>query len=66
MRRLEALYFTVKKSTQLAPLDAVYPGYVGFPSGFVGVGWVSVALKPVVVYESPLVSGQFMYKIRER
>ena len=49
MRRDEALYFTVRKSTQLGPLEAVYPGYVGFPSGFVGVGWVPVTLNDVVV-----------------
>jgi hypothetical protein len=48
------LYFTVRKSTQLGPFEAVYPGYVGFPSGFVGVGWVPLTLKLVVVYESPL------------
>ena len=53
-RREEALYFTVRKSTQLGPLEAVYPGYVGFPSGFVGVGWVPVTLNDVEVYESPL------------
>jgi hypothetical protein len=49
IRRVEALYFTVKKSTQLGPLEAVYPGYVGFPSGFVLVGWTPLTLKFVVV-----------------
>jgi hypothetical protein len=50
----KSLYFTVRKPTQLGPLDAVPPGYVGFPSGFVDDGWVPVSLKLVVVCESPL------------
>lgn len=60
MSRLELLYFTVRKSTQLGPLAAVHPGYVGLPNGFVGVGWTPVSLNPVVVYESPLRDSQFL------
>lgn len=45
VRTFEALYFTVRKSTQLGAAEA----YAGFPSGFVGVGWTPSGLKDVVV-----------------